>query len=97
MKNDIIRLLYLLSVTLPPFSIISKLILWVQLKSQNRINFFRSFVVWFTVRDIYDASSRRSIRFRKLNNIINIIFWFGIVTLIILFAIDIDPIVREKF
>lgn len=92
MKQDLIKLLNVLSIFLPLSSVILKFFLWIQLKSYSRINFFRSYIIWFTIRDIYDASSSQSIRFRKWNNPINIFFWIGIIILIILFVIDVDPI-----
>ena len=93
MKQAIIDVLLQISWILISTSIFLKFILWIQLNPQSRIGSLRSYTVWFTVRDIHDASSRKSARFRTWNNIISTIFWIGAIGLVILFVYNTDPIV----
>jgi len=92
MKPVIIDVLLKISWIFISSSIFIKFILWIQLNPQSRIGFLRSYTVWFSVRDIHDASSRKSARFKTWNNIISTIFWIGAIGLVILFVYNTDPI-----
>ena len=69
-------------------SIIAKFILWQKLNPKRRVGFIKSFIVWYSVHDVHNAASGHSKKFRRLNNIINLVFWACIVILITIYIFD---------
>lgn len=93
---------------LPLFSAIAslcvviKLVLWLNLKSKKRVGFIRSFVVFFSIHDVHNASSNSSRIFRKYNNLLNSLLWGSLLLLSIVFVFNtgnlgnLVPTKREK-
>ncbi len=68
------------------FAII-KFLSWVRLPKERRIKFLKSFIVWYSVHDLHNASTLQSKRFRKSNNNINSVIWTCVVLLIIIYLL----------
>lgn len=65
-----------------------KLFLFVQSKSSRKMGFIKTFFVFFSVHDLHNASSIKTKRFRRGNNLINYFFWILIVILIVCYVFN---------
>ena len=83
--------------------VIVKFFLWLNLKSNKKVGFIRSFVVFFSIHDIHNASSNSSRAFRKYNNLLNSIFLGSLLALAIVFVFNTSnlgsliPTKREQY
>ena len=74
MKEEIIFYSLILCIATASFCFLYKLMLWLKVKKQSRVGFISSFVAWFSVHDIHNASSNESKKFRSKNNNLNFFF-----------------------
>ena len=68
--------------------VVIKFFLWINLNPKRRIGFFKSFIAWYSVHDIHNAGSSSSKRFRKTNNILNVLFFACLAGLIAIYVAD---------
>jgi hypothetical protein len=66
--------------------------LWTKINSKRRVGFFKSFIIWFSPHDVHNTSSIKSHRFRSFNNVLNILFWLGIIFLVIAYVFNTNEI-----
>ena len=66
------------------------------------MGFLKTFIIFFSIHDIHNASSIQSKKFRRNNNIINYFFWGLIVLLIISYIystpekLDTNPTIQQR-
>jgi hypothetical protein len=83
MKSGFIDYIILYSLIITAICVVAKFFFFIQSKSSRKMGFIKTFIIFFSIHDIHDASSIQSKKFRRNNNIINYIFWGLIVLLII--------------
>ena len=88
MKIGFIDYIILYSFIIVILCVVVKFFFFIQSKSSRKMGFLKTFIVFFSVHDIHNASSIQSKRFRRFNNLINYFFWSLIVILIICYIYD---------
>lgn len=83
-----VKLFLPLFTVLASLCVLIKLVLWLNLKSKKRVGFIRSFVVFFSIHDVHNASSNSSRVFRKYNNLLNSILWGSLLALAVVFVFN---------
>ena len=83
MKSGFIDYIILYSLIITAICVVAKFFFFIQSKSSRKMGFIKTFIIFFSIHDIHNASSIQSKKFRRNNNIINYIFWGLIVLLII--------------
>ena len=91
MKLSIIEWSEIILTSIIVVCVLIKLLFWSQLPSGRKVGFPKSFVIWYSIHDLHNASTPRSRRFRSLNNTINIIIWVCVAALLLLYANDTQP------
>lgn len=94
---------FIVPIALILFSLIFKFIFWIRVKESNRVNFFFSFLMFFSNNDWYDTQENKEKIFMKLNTLFNIILYLGLVIMVFSYMMDTEdmnniiPTKREAY
>jgi hypothetical protein len=102
MKSGFIDSIILYSLIIIAICVVAKFFFFIQSKSSRKMGFIKTFIIFFSIHDIHNASSIQSKKFRRNNNTINYIFWGLIVLLIICYIyntpkkVDTNPTNQQR-
>lgn len=83
---------FILPTVLILIGFLSKLFLWLRIKQGRRINFFVSFILFFSNNNWYEVESKNEKIFMRLNTFFNIITYIGLLLLIFFYIMDTNDI-----
>ncbi len=102
MKLGFIDYIILYSLILVAICVVAKFFFFIQSKSSRKMGFIKTFIIFFSIHDIHNASSIQSKKFRRNNNIINYLFWGLMVLLIVCYIYsapartDVNPTNQQR-
>jgi len=89
-KLSPVEILMIVAITAFVIAIISKVILWFQVRQKRRPKFWKSFITFYNQQDIYNRSSKESKRFRYGNNVLNYIYLISLLLMIVAYVLSGD-------